>query len=318
MSRMSLSLLALLIFLLSPLGFMTSPVFAAEAPYVDAASADSDEDVYAGESEMDAASADDDEDAQAYADLYAQMMQQQSQSVGDQLKAQAENFMEQFGTLDYDTVDYLSENQVGALKEACEAYKTYLENDTLGDFVEVTDSSIKNVKSGYRAEVTGKFEKTDLKLTVLFKEIMGSPTPTELTFALAGNDNKSLGEKLKTAGFNTLIGLTTVFLILILISFLISLFKYVPALEKAYRGWEKKRETEKRKRLETGKKAEPENKNVAIMAVDHVTTQIEQKEENERIDREELVAVITAAICAATGASSDGFVVRSIKKSKRR
>ena len=78
MSRMSLSLLALLIFLLSPLGFMTSPVFAAEAPYVDAASADSDEDVYAGESEMDAASADDDEDAQAYADLYAQMMQQQS------------------------------------------------------------------------------------------------------------------------------------------------------------------------------------------------------------------------------------------------
>ena len=32
----------------------------------------------------------------------------------------------------------------------------------------------------------------------------------------------------------------------------------------------------------------------------------------------ELIAVITAAICASTGASSDSFVVRSIKKVKRR
>lgn len=50
-------------------------------------------------------------------------------------------------------------------------------------------------------------------------------------------------------------------------------------------------------------------------AVENVTSQIEAKEE--LADDTELVAVITAAIAASTGTSSDGFVVRSIRKSKR-
>ena len=53
-----------------------------------------------------------------------------------------------------------------------------------------------------------------------------------------------------------------------------------------------------------------------IASVENVTSQIEEKEE--LADDSELVAVITAAICAATGTSSDGFVVRSIRKSKRK
>ena len=36
------------------------------------------------------------------------------------------------------------------------------------------------------------------------------------------------------------------------------------------------------------------------------------------VDEGELVAAITAAICAYTGSSSDGFVVRSIRKVNRR
>ena len=36
------------------------------------------------------------------------------------------------------------------------------------------------------------------------------------------------------------------------------------------------------------------------------------------VDEGELVAAITAAICAYTGSSSDGFVVRSIRKINRR
>ena len=49
--------------------------------------------------------------------------------------------------------------------------------------------------------------------------------------------------------------------------------------------------------------------------MENVTSQIEAKEE--LADDTELVAVITAAIAASTGTSSDGFVVRSIRKSKR-
>ena len=36
------------------------------------------------------------------------------------------------------------------------------------------------------------------------------------------------------------------------------------------------------------------------------------------VDEGELVAAITAAICAYTGSSSDGFVVRSIRKINRK
>ena len=40
--------------------------------------------------------------------------------------------------------------------------------------------------------------------------------------------------------------------------------------------------------------------------------------EEETVDEGELVAAITAAICAYTGSSSDGFVVRSIRKINRK
>ena len=46
---------------------------------------------------------------------------------------------------------------------------------------------------------------------------------------------------------------------------------------------------------------------------DKVVEQIAQKEELVQDDLE-LVAVISAAIAAATGSSTDGFVVRSIKR----
>ncbi|MBQ1194517.1 MAG: OadG family protein, partial [Lachnospiraceae bacterium] len=57
------------------------------------------------------------------------------------------------------------------------------------------------------------------------------------------------------------------------------------------------------------------NKSNAEIAVDNAISQIEENEE--LVDDLELVAVITAAIAAASGASSDGFVVRSIRKAKR-
>ena len=99
------------------------------------------------------------------------------------------------------------------------------------------------------------------------------------------------------AGINTVICLAVVFTVLIFISFLISLFKYIPKLEAALSKKDEKTE-------------------LAENAVVNTVSQIEVKEEEEELsDDLELVAVITAAIAASAGTSTDGFVVRSIRRS---
>lgn len=106
------------------------------------------------------------------------------------------------------------------------------------------------------------------------------------------NVHYSTGEIMLKAGMNTLIGMGTVFVVLILISLIISCFTLISKLEK-------KQKTE-----------------TPVPAADPVVEQIAAKEELS--DDTELVAVIAAAIAAYEGAAStDGFVVRSIRKSNK-
>lgn len=106
-----------------------------------------------------------------------------------------------------------------------------------------------------------------------------------------------IGSAITDAAINTVICLIVVFSVLIFISFIISLFKYIPKLEAALAG--------KKNKIE-----------LAETAVVNTVSQIEVKEESEELsDDLELVAVITAAIAASTGTSTDGFVVRSIRRS---
>lgn len=111
----------------------------------------------------------------------------------------------------------------------------------------------------------------------------------------------SKSELMKQAGMNTLIGMGTVFVVLIFISFIISLFKYLPAL------------FAKKPKIEVEKKAEP-------VKAAPVAEAPKAADEN-LVDDAELVAVIMAAIYAASGqagaVSKDKLVVRSIKKVKR-
>ena len=100
----------------------------------------------------------------------------------------------------------------------------------------------------------------------------------------------SLGEIVEKAGLNTLLGMGTVFAVLIFISFLISLFKYIPAIQNAF-----------------GEKKD-EKKEETKAAVS------ETVEEVDETDDLELIAVISAAIAAAEETTTDGFVVRSIKR----
>lgn len=101
-----------------------------------------------------------------------------------------------------------------------------------------------------------------------------------------------------TAFANTLMGMGTVFVMLIFISLLISLFGYIPKLE------------EKIKNI--GKKPEPVKAEESAKVEQAPQTQVVDPQEDEQ-----LVAVITAAIMASYGSnavSEDKLVVRSIHR----
>ncbi len=116
--------------------------------------------------------------------------------------------------------------------------------------------------------------------------------------SLTVNVNYTFAELMKNAGLNTILGMGTVFAILVLISGIIACFAYIPKIQAAFA----KKET---------KATETE------AAVDNTIAQIIENEELS--DDTELVAVISAAIAAyeeQQGAyvSADGVVIRSIRK----
>ena len=111
----------------------------------------------------------------------------------------------------------------------------------------------------------------------------------------------SLGHKMKNAGLNTLMGMGIVFIVLIFIAFIISLFKYISKFENYMANRKNKKEAA----------ATAENVNPANAPVVYDSADLAPGE-----DPLELIAVITAAIAASENTSVDRLVVRSIKKRK--
>lgn len=112
----------------------------------------------------------------------------------------------------------------------------------------------------------------------------------------------TLGQIFQRALLNTLLGMGTVFAVLIFISLLISLFKYIPKLQQRFG---KKQEM-------AGQPPEPGRFKFRPKPAEPA-----KAEEKDYIDDRELVAVITAAIAAYQGTSTDGLIVRSIKRAKK-
>ena len=92
------------------------------------------------------------------------------------------------------------------------------------------------------------------------------------------------------AALNTLLGMGTVFLVLIFISLLIGCFKYINMLEQ---------------KIETVK--------ASMVSAEITASAAEMVMADEKGDLE-LVAVISAAIAAYEGTSADSLVVRSIRR----
>ncbi len=141
----------------------------------------------------------------------------------------------------------------------------------------------------YTVTVPMKFENADANFVYVFDSTV---TPTSMTVDI----QYGMGKTLERAGLNTLMGLATVFIMLIFLSFLISLFKYIPNPEA--------------KKAAEAKAAREAQAAAAVTAPASVV-------EEPAADDGELVAVIAAAIAAAEGTTPDGFVVRSIRKVKR-
>ena len=100
------------------------------------------------------------------------------------------------------------------------------------------------------------------------------------------------GSKMAKAGMNTVMGMGTVFIVLILFAFIISRFKYISVFEKWLNSRGHKDDVPKLQPMPPA--AEPE--------------------EDEPADDLELVAVITAALAASLNTSTDKLIVRSIRR----
>ncbi len=218
--------------------------------------------------------------------------------VEDELVNDVKSLMTALSSINEDDVEYLMDTNVGYIKKACNVFYDYIKNDTLGEFTEFGDSSVEVSGRSVLVTVTAKYEKANLDVTITYKNIIGNITATDFESELINNIEKSLGERILDASLNTVIGLTTVFIMLYIISEIIGLFRFIPRLQEKYENRKKNKELK------------------AMSAQEDVFTQIAVKEN--LVYDTELVAVITAAISASTNASADSFVVRSIKKSKRK
>ncbi len=157
--------------------------------------------------------------------------------------------------------------------------------EDLGALVSIDSTEAVLAEDGFGANVQATFEKRAMDTYIAIDE-----DKTHYT-AISFNPVYTTGERLTKAGLNTLMGMGTVFVVLIFISFLIGLFRYIHE-------WEEKQKAE----------SAPAPAPAAIVPA------APKVEEEELADDLELVAVITAAIAASENTPADGLVVRSIKR----
>ncbi len=179
-----------------------------------------------------------------------------------------------------------------AVKTAVESFNSALE--VMGGISEigVVEAQIDDKQIIVNVEVKGVNK--DANAEIIFSNDMFMRLESA-----ALNPVSTMGELMTKAAMNTLIGMGSVFIVLILISLIIYAFGVIPKLQAS----SAKRKEEKKQ------KAVSEN-----TGIDNAVAQITAQEEVADATKDlELVAAIAAAIAAYEGAATtDGFVVRSI------
>ena len=162
--------------------------------------------------------------------------------------------------------------------------------------------------------VRASYEQRELDFVLTAEEVVSdnyggtSLAATEMVFTPIF----TTGEKLERAAMNTLMGMGTVFLVLIFISFIIASLKNVNTLEANFKA---KQEAKKAAAVPApaAPVAVPAPAPAPAASAVPVPEPVVYEEEN-LADDMELVAVITAAISAAAAVPAEGLVVRSIRR----
>ncbi len=170
-----------------------------------------------------------------------------------------------------------------------ELTKEWIEvSSEIGDVIGYGDFKIEKAGKSYNAIIEIDGTKRDAHLTAVYaKYDLVNPT------AINAELEYTFGEKMSTAGINVVIGIATVFIILIIISLVIYAFRLIPALQAKF--------AEKKEMV-----AQADEKVTLLSSNQDIRTQDD--------DDEEVVAAIIAAIVAYTGQSADDFVVKKIRR----
>ena len=174
--------------------------------------------------------------------------------------------------------------------------------DDLGAFVSSETAVVTKGDDGYIARMNTVYEKRAMEFTLIADEDLSKVE------TISFSPVYTTGEKMAKAGMNTLMGMGVVFAVLIFISWLISMFKYISVFEA------------KMKAKKNAAAAAPVAAPAApVPAAAPAPTAAPAEEEN-LTDDTELVSVITAAIAAYEGKETvdNGLVVRSIKRVSNR
>ena len=173
---------------------------------------------------------------------------------------------------------------------------SYLDNlDDLGAYVGVKEyeGATEDSDGNITYSTVYEFEDHDMRMSL---EYNSDNVVTTVTL----DPVYSTGEIAEKAALNTLIGMGSVFVVLIILCFLISCFKYIHMAEE---------KAGKSKKSGEEKAAEP-----APVSAPAAPAPVPAAPVPAPAEDSQLVAVVTAAGAAAMGTSSDGFVVRSIRR----
>ena len=205
----------------------------------------------------------------------------------DEFSYIAEQYVDMMSNLTKDQIDYVQSNGDDVIRNLLDTWIASTED--LGAYVGLGEFTVTKAQSTVTTEQIVVYEERKICMTFVYeydytaKQLFLEDANADLVY--------TTGEKMGKAALNTLMGMGTVFLVLILISLIIYAFKLIPVIQKMFSGT-KEEETKK----------EP----VAVAPAAPVTEQL--------TDDLELVAVITAAIAASEGTPAEGLVVRSIRR----
>lgn len=248
----------------------------------------------------------------------------------------AENYLLEFNSYDDEAIA-IQIKQAERMKNSVMVSALSSWKNVKGDLGKMADGPeailskevIRVSEDSYRLVAKVSYEKKEMDFTLSVKEVIGSDgsggmalMPTELILA----PDYTTGEKLAKAGKNTLMGMGTVFAVLIFISLIISSLKNVNTWETNLKAKKDAREKEAAEAVEatyataaptpTPAAAPAPPVPVSALAAPGPVIPMDTPAwaEEDLANDMELTAVIAAAIAAAQSVPIEGLVVRSIRR----